>query len=43
MAMFLSAVCRLDWETCRTVIEKHIPGGVARFFARHSIGQQAAR
>ena len=30
MAGFLSVVCGLDWETCRTVIEKHIPGGVAQ-------------
>jgi len=27
---FLSAVCNLDWETCRTQIDKHVPGGVAR-------------
>lgn len=30
MAEFLSVVSGLDWETCRTVIEKHIPGGVAQ-------------
>jgi pimeloyl-ACP methyl ester carboxylesterase len=30
MAGFLSMVSGLDWETCRTVIEKHVPGGVAR-------------
>ena len=30
MAGFLSVVCSLDWETCRTVIEKHVPGGVAQ-------------
>jgi pimeloyl-ACP methyl ester carboxylesterase len=30
MAGFLSAVCSLDWETCRNVIEKHVPGGVAQ-------------
>jgi pimeloyl-ACP methyl ester carboxylesterase len=30
MAGFLSLVCGLDWETCRTVIEKHVPGGVAQ-------------
>jgi pimeloyl-ACP methyl ester carboxylesterase len=30
MAGFLSVVSRLDWETCRTVIEKHVPGGVAQ-------------
>jgi pimeloyl-ACP methyl ester carboxylesterase len=30
MMAFLSLVCSLDWETCRTVIEKHVPGGVAQ-------------
>jgi len=30
MARFLSVVCSLDWEKCRTVIEKHVPGGVAQ-------------
>jgi pimeloyl-ACP methyl ester carboxylesterase len=30
MAKFLSAVSGLDWETCRTVIEKNVPGGVLR-------------
>ena len=30
MADFLSAVCSLDWETCRTVVDKHIPSGVAQ-------------
>jgi pimeloyl-ACP methyl ester carboxylesterase len=30
MAGFLSMVSSLDWETCRTVIEKHVPGGVAQ-------------
>lgn len=30
MAGFLSMVSSLDWETCRQVIERHIPGGVAR-------------
>ena len=30
MARFLSVVCGLDWETCRTVIEQHVPGGVAQ-------------
>jgi SAM-dependent methyltransferase len=30
MAGFLSVVCSLDWETCQKVIEKHVPGGVAR-------------
>lgn len=30
MAGFLSVVCSLDWETCRTVIEEHVPGGVAQ-------------
>lgn len=28
MVEFLSVVGSLDWETCRTVVEKHIPGGV---------------
>jgi pimeloyl-ACP methyl ester carboxylesterase len=30
MARFLSVACSLDWETCRTMIEKHVPGGVAQ-------------
>ena len=30
MAAFLSLVCSLDWETCRTLLEKHIPGSVAQ-------------
>lgn len=30
MAGFLSVVSGLDWETCRTLIEEHMPGGVAR-------------
>lgn len=30
VAAFLSMVCSLDWETCKAVIEKHIPGGVAQ-------------
>ena len=30
MAGFLSVVCSLDWEICRTQIEKHVPGGVAQ-------------
>ena len=30
MAKFLSVVSGLDWETCRKVIEKHVPGGVAQ-------------
>ncbi len=30
MATFLSVVCNLDRESCRTVIEKHVPGGVAQ-------------
>ena len=33
MAGFLSTVSGLDWQTCRTVIEKHVPGGVARALA----------
>jgi|SRR5688500_1548525 len=30
MALFLSMVSGLDWETCRTVIEQRVPGGVAQ-------------
>jgi pimeloyl-ACP methyl ester carboxylesterase len=30
MAEFLSVVCSLEWETCRKVIEQHVPGGVAQ-------------
>ena len=30
MAEFLSVVCSLDWETCRTLIEKQVPGGVVQ-------------
>jgi pimeloyl-ACP methyl ester carboxylesterase len=30
MASFLSAVCGLDWDQCRTVIENHVPGAVAQ-------------
>jgi pimeloyl-ACP methyl ester carboxylesterase len=30
MAGFLSAVCGLDWETCRAAIDRHVPGGVAQ-------------
>ena len=30
MAKFLSLVSGLDWATCRTVLEKHVPGGVAQ-------------
>jgi pimeloyl-ACP methyl ester carboxylesterase len=30
MAAFLSAVSGLDWEACRTVIDTHVPGGVAQ-------------
>jgi pimeloyl-ACP methyl ester carboxylesterase len=29
IALFLSVVSGLDWETCRKVIEEHVPGGVA--------------
>jgi pimeloyl-ACP methyl ester carboxylesterase len=29
-AMFLSAASGLDWATCRTVIEKRVPGAVAQ-------------
>ena len=30
MAAFLSTVSSLDWETCRTVIDTRVPGGVAQ-------------
>jgi pimeloyl-ACP methyl ester carboxylesterase len=30
MAKFLSVVSSLDWETCRAVIQKHVPGGIAQ-------------
>lgn len=30
MAAFLSVVCSLEWDTCRTAIEKHVPSGVAQ-------------
>lgn len=30
MAAFLSMVCSLDWDTCRKVVDQHIPGGVAQ-------------
>jgi len=30
MAQFRSMVSSLDWESCRAVIEKHVPGGVAQ-------------
>jgi pimeloyl-ACP methyl ester carboxylesterase len=30
MASFLSTVSSLDWDTCRGVIEEHVPGGVAQ-------------
>jgi pimeloyl-ACP methyl ester carboxylesterase len=30
VARFVSMVCSLEWETCQNVIEKHVPGGVAR-------------
>jgi len=30
MVEFLSVVGGLDWETCRTVVEQHVPGGVAQ-------------
>jgi pimeloyl-ACP methyl ester carboxylesterase len=33
MASFLSVASSLDWETCRAVIDTHIPGGVARAMA----------
>jgi pimeloyl-ACP methyl ester carboxylesterase len=30
MAAFLSMVGGLDWKTCATVLEEHVPGGVAQ-------------
>jgi pimeloyl-ACP methyl ester carboxylesterase len=33
MSRFLSVVSSLDWDTCQRVIEKYIPGGVARAIA----------
>ena len=33
MSRFLSVVSSLDWETCQRVIEKYVPGGVARAIA----------
>jgi len=30
MAAFLSTVSSLDWDSCRTVIDTHIPGGAAQ-------------
>jgi len=30
MAQFLSIVSGLDWESCRAVIDEHVPGGVAQ-------------
>jgi pimeloyl-ACP methyl ester carboxylesterase len=30
MAKFLSVVSGLDWETCCTVLQKHVPGSVAQ-------------
>ena len=30
VAIFLSAVSGLDWETCRSLLEEHVPGGVAQ-------------
>jgi pimeloyl-ACP methyl ester carboxylesterase len=37
MAGFLSVVCSLDWETCRKVIEKHVPGGVAQAMKNENV------
>ena len=28
MTTFIAMACSLDWETCRALLEKHIPGGV---------------
>lgn len=30
MAKFLSVVSSLDWETCRTILDERVPGGVAQ-------------
>jgi pimeloyl-ACP methyl ester carboxylesterase len=30
MVAFMTIVCGLDWESCRTHIEKHVPGGTDR-------------
>ncbi|HEX2280588.1 MAG TPA: alpha/beta hydrolase, partial [Thermomicrobiales bacterium] len=30
MARFMSVAFSLDWETCRMLIEEHVPGGVAQ-------------
>jgi pimeloyl-ACP methyl ester carboxylesterase len=30
MAGFISAVCTLDWETCRSLLDRHVPGGVTQ-------------
>jgi pimeloyl-ACP methyl ester carboxylesterase len=30
MRVFLSVVGSLDWQACRTVIEKHVPGGATQ-------------
>ena len=29
MSTFLSVACSLDWESCRAVIDRHVPGAVA--------------
>lgn len=33
MALFMSLVASLDWDTCRAVIDAHVPGGVAAALA----------
>lgn len=33
MAAFLSLASSLDWETCRTHIERHVPDGIAQAIA----------
>lgn len=30
VSRFLSVVCSLDWDTCRSVIDSQVPGGAAR-------------
>ena len=33
VAIFLSAAGGLDWDACRSLIEQHVPGGVAQAIA----------
>src|SRR5688572_8908325 len=43
MAGFLSVVCSLDWETCRKVIENHVPGGVAQTNTNENVAHFLSR